>query len=178
MSCRIPQGWIILSSDAMCNLTGTFKMWILYDLYTFSVLSCIHYILSLASYIFIRPLIRLHIFVPSTYYVFQVIIIYMNMFQNYVQNPSEYNNNRVAATLAPPLVHTIHAMYIVHRYIVYEYAMAIYVLQDSLYLSIVSIPSPCNTMFVSIRHVKGSFINYVAKILPFFDHLPTSTWTF
>ena len=126
------QGWIILSSDAMCNLTGTFKMWILYDLYTFSVLSCIHYILSLASYIFIRPLIRLHIFVPSTYYVFQVIIIYMNMFQNYVQNPSEYNNNRVAATLAPPLVHIIHAMYIVHRYIVYEYAMAIYVPQDSL----------------------------------------------
>ena len=46
------------------------------------------------------------------------------------------------------------------------------------YLSIVSIPSPCNTMFVSIRHVKGPFNNYVAKIVVFFDHLPISTWTF
>ena len=121
MSCRIPRGLIILYSKAMCNLTGTFKLWILYDLYTFSVLSCIHYILSLASYLYIYSSFDQIIFVPSTYYVFQVIIIYMNMFQNYVQNPSEYNNNRVAATLAPPLIHTIHAMYIVHRYIVYEY---------------------------------------------------------
>ena len=56
-----------------------------------------------------------------------------------------------------------------------------YMYHRTAYLSIVSIPSPCNTMFVSIRHVKGSFNNYVAKILPFFDHLPTYlyyTWTF
>ena len=53
-----------------------------------------------------------------------------------------------------------------------------YMYQRTAYLSIVSIPSPCNTMFVSIRHVKGSFKNYVAKILPFFDQQPTSTWTF
>ena len=48
-----------------------------------------------------------------------------------------------------------------------------YMYHRTAYLSIVSIPSPCNTMFVSIRHVKGSFNNYVAKILPFFGHLPT-----
>ena len=119
------QQWILFSTEMMCNSTWTFKMWILYDLYTFSVLSCIHYILSLASYIFIRPLIRLYLSHPRTYYVFQVIIIQMNMFQNYVQNPSEYNNNRVAATGSA--LNTYYTCYIV-----YEYAMAIYEPQDSL----------------------------------------------
>ena len=80
MSCSIPQGWIIPSSEAMCNLTGTFKMWILYDLYTFSVLSCIHYILSLASYIFIRPLISdyicpIHVLcISSNYYLYEHVL--------------------------------------------------------------------------------------------------------
>ena len=54
--------------------------------------------------------------------------------------------------------------------------------QQQVTFRLIKAGKPSNSTFFRIGNYKnsgnGSLNNYVAKILPFFDHLPNSTWTF